>query len=97
MADTEKYAVELSIEPHMPAGPFLVGGNTGFHPFGLLYIILNIFFCFFFPLCFFQVGSIKVEELEKLTRLNFQRKEDVRRKFNDVQMKCILLITFVYL
>lgn len=47
VAETEKYAVELSIEPHMPAGPFLVGGNTGFHPFGLLYIILNIFLCVF--------------------------------------------------
>lgn len=77
MAETEKYAVELSIEPHMPAEPFLVGGNTD----GISLIWIAFYIMLFVFLCFFQVGNIKVEELE-LTRPNFRRKEDVR-KFND--------------
>ena len=38
--------VETSSEPHMPAGPFLVGGNVAeSHPSELYYIILV--FCLF--------------------------------------------------
>lgn len=75
VAETEKYAVELSTEPHMPAGPFLVGGNTGFHPFGLLYIILNFFFCFFFPSLLFSNWKYKsrgIREVDK-TKLSEKR------------------------
>ena len=66
MAETEKYSVELSFEPHMPSGPFLVGGNTDkISPIW----IASYDVCLFVFLCFFSSWKYKSKGIREVDKI----------------------------